>query len=370
MCSQVWIFDHFITMNKTTGIVVIIVAVIGLVGLSMYTGNNSNNYFQQNLSNQGAGQQISTGTIANTNNPNAPPSVCPSGQPNCSVTISLLLRDALDLSSADTDVTNAVTTYYKSSDGVKFYAVGASASNTYTIQYDASYNGVLYAGVSVPSGQSFYVAPSATADKNLNPRVVAYDYKDPIGTGTKVWMFKVDMTNLPAPQAGQTSSTIPLTVLLYASGTDSLNSPADAVSVSTTANTATFIRWIDTITADKANAHYEYEIKINTTDTSKWSKALTILSIPNLGDIPLSSFTDTSDGTNEIYKYTLSTDLSKANYVVSPKNGDTAHYFTFKFVTSIGATNHYVVTFTIRSYSSATAGQSANDAVTVTNYAS
>ncbi len=354
-------------MSKAIAIALVAIALIA-VGYLYSTNQTSNNqFYQQNLSNAGAGQQGTAGTLTNTNNANAPPSVCPAGQSICQVTVSLQLRDALDLSSADTDVTNAVTTYYKSTDGVKFYQVGASVGNTASITYDASYNGVLYAGVSIPANQNFYVAPSAISDKNLNSRILAYNYADPVGLGTKVWLFKIDMTNLPTPLAGQTVSTVPLTVLLYASGTDSLNSPADQLNVSNATATKSFIRWIDTITTDKANAHYEYEIKFNTTNTAFVNIATTTVNIPNIGNVALSSMTPSTDGTNTFYKYTLSSDLQKANFVVSPKNGDSAQYFTVTLSTN--APSKLGTTLTIRSYSPALAGQSASDLVCISSHA-
>ena len=262
-------------------------------------------------------------------------------------------RDALDNAEARTEGTNVVTTPYKSTDGITYSALGVTsvtAGNTVPLTIDSSMNSVMYVGVQVPSGQSFFVAPTATSDRTLNSRILDFDFKDVTNDGVKEWIFKLDLKNMPQPVAGQTGSTLVMYILSYDTSASTLNAPTDISAVGITAGVQTFIRWEQSVVAEKADAVYEYEVKVNTTDTARFDRGNTILSIPNIGDISLSDFVESQDGTNTIYKYTLGASLKKANFVTTPQNGNTVHPIPLKYVSNFSvAGQEQLITLTLRS---------------------
>lgn len=281
------------------------------------------------------------------------------------LTMTIVHRDALDNTESRTEATNVASTYYKSTDGKTYQTLGSGTA--VTISIDSSMGSVLYVGESVPAGQAFFVAPSATADKNINPRLIGFEFKDVTNDGQKEWLFKFDLKDMPPPVAGQTASTLSIYINSYDDGASTLNAPTDINSISTTAGTQTFVRWEETVGAETADPLYEYEVKINATNTALWDRGRTTLDIPNLGITALSDFAEQQDGTSTIYKYTLGATLEKANFVTTPQNGNTVHPIPLKFVsnmaTSGSANDNLLVTLTLRSMTAAQGTASVNDAI-------
>ena len=312
--------------KKTTSIALLVIAVIVFVGIG--TGAIDPQQFSIGSSNAGSG-----GTQTS---PNTPP---PTGVPHAGqLTVTLVQRDALDLAETRTDATNVVVNYYTRS-GNTYIPKGASASNTVTFTVPTDAEGTVYFTAMPASGQSYFIAPNAIADRNTNQYVTSFDFIDITGDGTAEWLFRMDLRDVPAPTAGQTASTIILTVLSYDDGSSTLSSPADQTSISTTANTQTWIRWDNTVGAETADPVYELEVRFNTTNSTQWYEGQSILGIPNIGDIALSDprFKKTDDGTDTKYKYTFGTNLENANFITTPQNGNTLHKMNLKVQHSLSS---------------------------------
>jgi len=290
-----------------------------------------------------------------------PPSTTPSTGSDFAgqLTITIVHRDALDNSETRIEGTNIVSTYYKSFDEVTYNTIGSGSGNTHTI--DTAMNSMLYVATSVPSAQAFFIAPSATADRNLNPRIIDFTFKDVTADGQKEWVFKVDLHDMPPPVAGQVASSITLYINSYDDGATTLNSPADTRSVGETAGQLTWVRWEQTVGAETADPVYEYEIRMNTTTTSLWDRGTTVLQIPNIGSVSLSDFAESQDGTNTFYKYTLGSTLKDANYVTTPQNGNTIHPIPLKVSTNFSTDDGLQIRLTIRSMTSSQGTASVND---------
>ena len=312
--------------KKTTSIALLVIAVIVFVGIG--TGAIDPQQFSIGSSNAGSG-----GTQTS---PNTPP---PTGVPHAGqLTVTLVQRDALDLAETRTDATNVVVNYYTRS-GNTYIPKGASASNTVTFTVPTDADGAVYFTAMPASGQSYFISPNAIADRNTNQYVSSFDFIDITGDGTAEWLFRMDLRDVPAPTAGQTASTIILTVLSYDDGSSTLSSPADQTSISTTANTQTWIRWDNTVGAETADPVYELEVRFNTTNSTQWDEGQTIVGIPNIGDVALSDprFIKSDTSTLTKYKYTLGNSLENANFITTPQNGNTLHPMNLKVQHSLSA---------------------------------
>ncbi len=276
-----------------------------------------------------------------------------------SVTVNLQLRDALDSAETRTEGTNLTTTYYKLVNGV-YKAIGSGSGNTIFVDKNTDR---IFAGVSLVSGQSYYVAPASTADPALNPRIKAFDFFDASGDGTKEYVFTVDVTGLTI-LGGQTTPTIDLYIDSYDYSVASLTAPANQASISTSAGTNIFIEWDAThALTETANAQYEYEVKFNDTNTALWDRGQSTVTIPNLGTISLADFVESSDGTSTIYKHTLGFGLESANYVTIPQNVQNKTDIDLKLVANFGASEEVLATLTVRSVTPAQGSTSVSDAV-------
>ena len=261
------------------------------------------------------------------------------------VTMNTNHRNSLDSAEQRIEGTNLVTNYFKLVNGV-YKSIGSGSGNT--INIDATTNQI-FAGVQVPVGQTFYVAPSSTADSDLNPRIRGFDFFDVTGDGQKEWVFTVDMTNLRI-QGGQTSPTIDLNIDSFNSAAPlHVNNPVDQV-VTTSSGNRVFIEWdlANNPAISSAYPVYEIELKVNSTQTAKWDRGQSELVVPNLGTLSLGDMERQLSGADTIYTTTGGFTLKEANFVTIPQNTQNKTDWDLKFVTNFGATEAYDITLTIR----------------------
>ena len=271
-------------------------------------------------------------------------------------------RSALDNAVQFVEGFNLVTTYYSSLDEKRFNTIGSGSS--IQINIDSSMNSILYASVSVPIGQSLYVAPLSTADQNLNPRIINFFFQDIDGSGRMVWVFKIDLKNFEPSDP----RTLQLFINSFIVGTATLNSPPDITAVGTTPNTNNFIQWEVTVPQGTASAQYEYQIEMNNSDNLKWSRNLSMLEVPNLGVMPLTEFDERiNSGVSTLYRWKLgdTATLNNANYVTSAKEGNDSHQTPFKFVTSLATNDDIDVTFRVLTLNSQQGTLTVTDTVAV-----
>ena len=281
------------------------------------------------------------------------------------LTVNVVHRDALDNAEPRTEGTNLVTTYYKSFDGENFFTIGSGSAVTITI--DQAQDSMLYATSTVPAGQLFFVAPSSTADQNLNPRIIDFGFDDVNNDGTREWWFKVDLRDMPAPIAGQTASTLSLFINSYDDGASTLNAPANITGVGTGSNIQNYIRWEQTVAQETADPVYEYTIGIDNENTEKWDIGQSNLEIPNIGVVALSDFDEQIQTSSVLYRYKIgdSATLDNANYVTTAQNGNAVHPIPMKFVTSLAVADDLAVTLTLKSLTPAQGTTSVADTVQV-----
>lgn len=340
-------------VKASTGLIALLVIVV-VVGLAFATGAIPL-------------QSLNIGTSAGGGGMQTPPQLPPSTGQEFSgqLVVNVVHRNALDNAEARTEGTNIVTTYYKSFDEVSFFTIGSGSGNQLTI--DPAQNSLLYISPNVPVGQNFYIAPSSTTDQNLNPKIIDFFFRDITGDGKRNWVFKWDLRDTPPPTAGQVSSTIGVFINSYTVGTTTLNSPADLTGVGTGSNVNNFIRWEQNVPQTTASAIFEYEIRINSTESTRWDRGLSNLEIPNIGLVPLTDFDEQLTSSETIYKLNFGTaTLDNANYVTTAKNGNTVHPIPFKFVTSLQTSDVISVTLILKSLTASQGTTSVSDVVLVT----
>jgi len=312
-------------------------------------------------------QSLNIGQPAGQGGMQVPPAQAPStGQEFAGqLTVNIVHRDALDNAEARTEGVNLATTYYKSFDSVNFFTIGSGTGNTITI--DSTQDSILFLTVVVPAGQAFFVAPSSTADQNLNPRIIDFGFMDVNNDGTREWWFKVDLRDMPDPVAGQTASTLSLFINSYDDGVSTLNSPANISGVGTASGVQNFIRWEQSVQQETADPVYEYTINIDNEATEKWDRGLSTLEIPNVGLVALSDFDEQLQTSDTLYRWKVGTTatLDNANYVTTAQNGNAVKPIPFKFVTNLASTDTLVVTLTLKSLTSAQGTVSVSDSVSV-----
>ncbi len=280
------------------------------------------------------------------------------------VTINVVHSDALDSAESRTEQTNLATTYYKLVNCV-YKSIGAgSASGGTTVFIDAGMDRI-FTAVAHVSGQAYYVAPMSTADPAFNKRFVAFDFFDISGDGTKEYVFTTDVTGLTIV-GGQTTPTIDLYIDSYDYSAVTLTAPADQTGIATTAGTKIFVEWDGShATTETANAQYEYEIQINSTNTAKWDRGQSKLILPNVGIVSFADLVESSDGTNTFYKYTLGFGLDTANYVTIPQNVQNKADYDLTLVANFGSAETYLVQWTIRSITDAQGTASVSDTISL-----
>lgn len=262
------------------------------------------------------------------------------------VVINLVHRNTLDSADDRTEGTNLVTNFYKLVNGV-YKSIGAGTGNT--INIDKATNQI-FMGVQVPSGQDFYVSPTSTSDKDLNPRIVGFGFFDASGDSQKEWVFTVDMTKLQI-QGGQEAPTVFLNIDSFtASDPTFVDPPADQTSLSTSSGNRVFVEWdvANAPTISSAYPVYEVEWSINGTQTAKWDRGSSDLSVPNFGTVNLGDFDQEKTGDTTIYTWTRGFSLEDANYVTIAQNTQNKTDWNLKLVTNFGAAEIYESCLTIR----------------------
>ncbi len=312
-------------------------------------------------------QSLNIGQPAGNGGVQQPPAGLPSAGTEFAgqLTVNVVHRDALDNAESRIEGTNLVTTYYKSADGVQFSTIGSGSGNQITI--DSTQDSILYATSTVPSGQAFFVAPSSTADPNLNPRIIDFGFMDVNNDGVREWWFQIDLRDMPAPVAGQVASTLSLFINSYDEGTSSLNSPANITGVGTATGVQNFIRWEQTVGQETASPVYEYTINIDNEATEKWDRGQTTLDIPNIGVVTLTDFDEQIQTSSVLYRWKVGTTatLDNANYVTTAQNGNAVKPIPLKFTTNLAGSDDLAVTLTLKTLTASQGTASVSDTVNV-----
>jgi len=214
-------------------------------------------------------------------------------------------------------------------------------SGDLTIEVTPDDYGYIYAMVSIPSGQNYYVDYKTIPQKNSRVKTVTYE--DITGDGNKDFVFKIWVGDVPVPSSG--NPTIYFYPYIAAYQKPSINSPSDISGIGTGAQTK-FIEWyLSFANTKKAWIITKVEIKYNSTDETKID--LKNVNIPGIGYVSGSQFTMEETATHTKYTYTIGNDLSNGLWLRYGTNQLNKFPFDTKIVTHLASNDVLDLTITI-----------------------
>jgi hypothetical protein len=211
-----------------------------------------------------------------------------------------------------------------------------------TIELTAQDAGSVWAVVTIPSGQSYYVDAASTQAKNA--RVQAVQFVDVNNDGYKEFAFKVDMTNIPKPASGNPGIYFYPYLLAYQKPT--LNSPAAITSIGT-APKSKYVQWAATFTSVAHSwAIVKVELAVNTTDTTKIQ--IQHVNVPSVGYLTGDQFGTPLKGTSSLtWGYVVGSNLQDAAYIQYGTNQLNKFDFTTQVLCTFASGDKVGLTLTV-----------------------
>ena len=277
------------------------------------------------------------------------------------VTTDVAAFDSLDIATTRQVGTNVNVYWYAYRNGWVLLGSGDGVD----ISVEEQDHNTIYAVVSVPSGQDYYVDYNKI--KSMNNRVQSVEYKDIDGDNVEEYVFKLDISDIPYA-SGTGKYTLPcfnIYLLTYDSSFSwpSGGKPADLTGIGTSKVTK-YLEWYISLTGEKkAIALAKVVLVANTSDVSK--VALKKLNIPGIGYLDGSSF-DQDVLSNQIkWTYTISNSLYGADYIKLPVNS--LNKFEFTTTVELDLASEDTIQFTLYLYyfDATESLQSVSDSVTV-----
>ena len=260
------------------------------------------------------------------------------------VTTDVAAFDSLDIATSRTVGTNVNCYWYAYRNG--WVLLGSGDATDISVEKQ-DYN-IIYAVVSVPSGQNFYVDYAKT--KSMNNRVQSVEYKDIDGDNVEEYVFKLDISGIPYA-SGTGKYSLPcfnIYLLTYDSSFSwpSAGKPSDISGVGTSTVTK-YLEWYISLSGEKkALALAKVVLVANTSDVSKVT--LKKLNIPGIGYLDGSSFEQDVLSNQIKWTYTISNTLYGANYIKLPVNS--LNKFEFTTAVQLDLASNDVIQFTLYLY--------------------
>jgi len=246
--------------------------------------------------------------------------------------------DSLDTTTTRASGTNYKVTWYYYRNGQWIAGPTGQGSTPVSLDVTELDNNYVYAVVTIPSGQSYYV--DANKIKSMNSRCDAVLYQDVTGDLVEDFIFRINIADVPVNEKGYIDPDYRMNFYVYLLSYEapSLTAPSALTGIGTSKVTK-FSEFYATFTNTKrAVALCKVEVKYNTTDVTKVT--LKNVNIPGLGNIPGTSFTMSKDGTYTYYTYNIGNNLNSALYVTYGTNQPNKFDFTVthEFLLSSGDT--------------------------------
>jgi hypothetical protein len=220
-------------------------------------------------------------------------------------------------------------------------------TNSQTINVKATDNGIIYALVTLPSGQNYYVAQYRTVTQGA-PYVQGWSYTSLSNNGVNNFLFKINLAGPPPITSnGVQNPQISFYPVFVSSASMSLNTLSAINNLGQNPNTQ-FLSWIGTFPSGTPNVGTKIsEVQISVNSSNPAVMTLNSVNIPAtnqterfVGAIPGSRFTAQQGTTNYIYTLPIASntlDLSTAEFILYPQNGFDNFAFTTSVTTDFGA---------------------------------
>ena len=260
------------------------------------------------------------------------------------ITTDVAAFDSLDIATSRTVGTNVNCYWYAYRNGWVLLGSGDGVD----ISVEETDQNIIYAVVSVPSGQNYYVDYAKT--KSMNNRVQSVEYKDIDGDNVEEYVFKLDISKIPYA-SGTGKYSLPcfnIYLLTYANSFSwpTAGKPDDLTNVGTT-KTTKYLEWYISLPAEKqALALAKVVLVANTSDVSKVT--LKKLNIPGIGYLDGSSFSQDVLSDQIKWTYTISSTLYGADYIKLPVNS--LNKFEFTTAVELDLASDDVIQFTLYLY--------------------
>jgi len=260
------------------------------------------------------------------------------------ITTDVAAFDSLDIATSRTVGTNVNCYWYAYRNGWVLLGSGDAAD----ISIEEQDRNTIYAVVSVPSGQNYYVDYQKI--KSMNNRVQSVEYKDIDGDNVEEYIFKLDISGIPYA-SGTGKYSLPcfnIYLLTYDNSFSwpTAGKPADLSNVGTTTTTK-YLEWYISLSAEKkALALAKVVLVANTSDVSKVT--LKKLNIPGIGYLDGSSFNQDVLSNQIKWTYTISNTLYGADYITLPVNS--LNKFEFTTAVELDLASNDVIQFTLYLY--------------------
>jgi len=273
------------------------------------------------------------------------------------VTTDTAAFDSLDIATSRTIGTNVKVYWYANRGQWVLLGSGDAAD----INVEERDNNVIYAVVSVPSGQAFYVDYQKIL--SMNSRATSVDYKDIDGDNVKEFVFRLNVADIPlATGTGKYSLPCFNVYLLTYDSSHSISSPSNIVAG--TSKVTKYVEWYTTMSAEKkALAVCKVVLVANTSNIEEIT--LKKLNIPGIGYLDGSSFEQSVLSSEIRWTYTITSTLYGADYIKLPVNSLNKFEFTTTLEVDL-ASDNIQVTLYVYYLTSAEATASLSDAVVLT----
>jgi hypothetical protein len=261
------------------------------------------------------------------------------------ITTDVAAFDSLDIATSRTVGTEVNVYWYAYRNGGWVLLGSGDAADINVEEQD---HNTIYAVVSVPSGQNYYVDYQKIL--SMNSRAQSVEYKDIDGDNVEEFVFRLDISKIPyASGTGKYSlPSFNVYLLTYAS---SFSWPtagkADDLSNVGTTTVTKYLEWYISLPNEKqALALSKVVLVVNTSDVSKVT--LKKLNIPGIGYLDGSSFEQDVLSNQIKWTYTISNTLYGADYIKLPVNS--LNKFEFTTAVELDLASGDVLQFTLYLY--------------------
>ena len=207
---------------------------------------------------------------------------------------------------------------------------GASGTTIELTEADGDYIYVMCA----PHTTATYVLDK-TKTLTMNPRAKSAQFIDITGDGTKEFVVKLLMTNVPGAASGYPEVTF-TGFYYYEDSANTTDAAPQDNNVGTALNT-TSVEWYVTLAATKrALPFYKIQVKMNSTTLSE--AKLTAVQVPTIGLVQESSLEYWYDSSYQYFEYQIGTGhLGDCAFIQIESNQATKAYLTATITTDLGS---------------------------------
>ena len=275
------------------------------------------------------------------------------------LTTNVAAYDSLDIATARTIPTNVIVYWYAYRGG--WVLLGSGTAQDLSILKDDANS--IYAVLSVPSGQNYYVDYQKTME--MNSRIKSVEWKDITGDSIREYVMRMDISDSPyASGTGKYNMPLFIAYLLNYDNAFSWpagGKPADVTTVGTAAVTK-YCEWYWSLSAEKKSmAISKIVVSINNSDSSKCT--LKKVNIPGIGYIDGSNFEQDVLTTETKWTYAVSKTLYGADYVKLPVGTNNKFDWTVSVQFNLASGDFINLTLTVYYFDGAEALKSTTDTV-------